>query len=235
MGESVNTLRHIKVFDAEEFSGKRVDVIGAGATGSRIALALAKLGITNIHVWDFDKIESHNIANQAYGLKDIGKPKVRALEELIYDQTGIRIEPHEEAATKDSDLGSYVFLLTDTMASRKEIWNGALKYKAHIDLVVETRMGISEGRVYSVVPSEPSEVKFYENTFCDDDEAEESMCGARTVVGSTAELVSGYAVWAFLRFYKHQIERDVDRPEVEMLFFANPAMTMTSSPKPVLV
>jgi len=235
MSDTVDTLRHIKVFDAEEFASKRVDVIGAGATGSRIALALAKLGITNLHVWDFDKIESHNIANQAYGLKDVGKPKVRALEELIHEQTGISIAPHEQAATKESALGAYVFLLTDTMASRKEIWKGALKYKAHVELVVETRMGISEGRVYSVVPSEPAEVSFYEKTFCDDDEAEESMCGARTVVGSTAELVSGYAVWAFLRYYKYNLERKEERPEVEMLFFASPAMTMTNSPKPVLV
>jgi len=48
------------------FNQKRVDIIGAGATGSHVVMLLAILGFTNIHVWDFDRVEAHNLANQSF-------------------------------------------------------------------------------------------------------------------------------------------------------------------------
>ena len=47
--------RHMELFNPEKFT-LPVHIIGAGATGSWLALSLAKLGITNITVWDFDVV-----------------------------------------------------------------------------------------------------------------------------------------------------------------------------------
>src|SRR5215813_5940026 len=93
---NVDITRHVEVFSRDAFGNKRIDVIGAGATGSRIVLSLAKLGLENIHVWDFDTVEGHNIANQAYGMGDIGKLKVDALHDLVKAQTGLSIHKHAE-------------------------------------------------------------------------------------------------------------------------------------------
>ena len=58
-----------------------VTIIGAGATGSFTALSLAKMGIRNITIYDFDTVEEHNLPNQFYRQCDLGKRKVEALRE----------------------------------------------------------------------------------------------------------------------------------------------------------
>ncbi|MBI4533898.1 MAG: ThiF family adenylyltransferase, partial [Candidatus Melainabacteria bacterium] len=146
----VDITRHIDVFSRDAFGNRRIDVIGAGATGSRIVLSLAKLGLDNIHVWDFDIVEAHNIANQVYGNADIGQLKVDALHDLVLAQTGLNIHKHAERVDGSQELGEIVFLLTDTMASRKEIWTKGIRYKMRTKLMIETRMGSDQGRVYTV-------------------------------------------------------------------------------------
>src|SRR6056297_1732350 len=121
MANQIEPLRHMSVFSPEQFGSKRIDIIGCGATGSRIALELAKLGVSNLHLWDFDKVESHNLANQAFELSHVGEKKVNALAEIIQRATGLEVVTHDEAVTGMTPLGNVVFLLTDTMASRKEI------------------------------------------------------------------------------------------------------------------
>ena len=78
----LNTLRHDDIFASEAFGQERVDVIGCGATGSKIIMLLAKLGVQNIHIWDKDVIESHNIPNQAFLISQIGMKKTDAIVEL---------------------------------------------------------------------------------------------------------------------------------------------------------
>src|SRR3989344_9586657 len=126
---SVDPLRHLSVFKPHAFGTRRVDVIGCGATGSRIVLSLAKLGVENIHAWDFDTVEDHNLANQAFGLGDVGLLKVDALASLVQRGIGVAIQTHAEKVDGSQSLGEVVFLLTDTMASRKEIWDRGLKLK----------------------------------------------------------------------------------------------------------
>jgi hypothetical protein len=212
------------------FANKRIDIVGCGATGSQIAMLLAKLGVADLHLWDFDKIEAHNIANQIFGLPDIGRPKVEALADMIRTQTGLEPSVHNERVTGKTTLGNVVFLLTDTMASRKEIWDGAIRMRSDIDRMIETRMGSSEGRIYSISPFELSEVKYWESTLCDDEVATDSLCGTRVSVGPTAILVAGYAVWAFMRWFEWSncVDGKIEEPEVEMLFFAKDGLITTN-------
>jgi hypothetical protein len=196
----IDITRHIDVFSPDKFGKRRIDVIGAGATGSRIVLSLAKLGLDNIHVWDFDIVEAHNIANQAFGQSDIGRPKVEALRDLVKAQTGLDITIHNERVDGTQELGDVVFLLTDTMASRKEIWQKGIRYKKRTKLMLETRMGADTGRVYAVNPAKPNQVKGWEGTLYDDAVAEVSACGASITVGPTAEFLSGLAVWQLIRW-----------------------------------
>lgn len=222
---AVDALRHVKVFDPVIFGDRRVDVIGAGATGSRIAISLAKLGIVNLHVWDFDRIEAHNIANQAFGVGDIGKFKVDALADHIKALTGLDIVKHNEPATPESEFGSVVFMLTDTMKSRAEIWEGAIEYKHNVEVMIETRMGAYEGRIFTVRPNVPTECDFWRATLFKDEEATASLCGSAITVGPTAEMISGYAVWQFIRWWKHFNDGD-KMPENEVVKLITPKMTL---------
>jgi hypothetical protein len=218
MDNHCDPLRHQYIFDPINFGNQPITVIGAGATGSRIALSLAKLGVQNLTVYDFDIVESHNIANQAYGNNDIGKPKVQALAELIKLQTGLVINAMNERVTPLTVISGYVFLLVDSMETRKTLWDDIIKFKFNIPYMIETRMGIDQGRVYTINPTDVDNTDFWEKSWYPDGEAELSPCGSTISVGPTAELVSGFAVWQFINAYNYLNKPNKPKPVAELVF-----------------
>ena len=52
------------------------------------------MGFKDIEIIDFDTVELHNIPNQFYRMKDIGEPKVYALQEIIIDFTEVEVTPY---------------------------------------------------------------------------------------------------------------------------------------------
>lgn len=62
---------------------KRIAIVGLGAIGSMVAESLAHSGVSKIGLWDGDIIEPGNICRSIYNLADIGKSKVRAIENKI--------------------------------------------------------------------------------------------------------------------------------------------------------
>ncbi len=70
-------------------TGGSTAIIGLGATGSATALEIAKLGVKDITLYDYDQIEAHNICNQQlYGPSDIGHYKVVVAAQQIEALTG---------------------------------------------------------------------------------------------------------------------------------------------------
>lgn len=225
---ALDTSRHEAIFSRAAFGNRRIDVVGAGATGSRVVVELAKLGVENIHVWDFDHVEGHNIANQAYGMDDIGKLKVQALHDLIARQTGTSIVIHPERVDGSQDLGDVVFLMTDTMDSRKLIWKKAIRLKLRTKLMIEGRMGAQEGRIYTINPSRPAQIKGWEAASnYDNGDAEVSACGATISVGPTAGFLAMRAVWQFMRWADLERGNENDELEHEIIFFMRPAAIMS--------
>lgn len=194
----IDTSRHKELFDPHYFD-KPVTIIGAGATGSWLALALAKLGITDITVYDFDIVEEHNIANQKYGIPNIGFSKVTALQSDIKQDTQTMIKIHNTAFTNQR-LAGIVFLMVDTMSCRKEIWENSIKMKTAVDLLIEPRMGLDIGRIYNVNPCDTVHIKEYEETYYDDDVAEVSACGASKTVISTAYGITSWCTRQLINF-----------------------------------
>jgi molybdopterin/thiamine biosynthesis adenylyltransferase len=195
--------RHKEIFNPEKFTD-RVNVIGCGASGSWVVLMLAKLGITDIHVWDFDTIEAHNIPNQAFGIDAVGKHKVEAMELTCFEQAGIDITVHKERVSQDTKLSGVVFMLTDTMGSRNEIFKFALKNNLAVSLLIETRMGAESGRVYTINPNLLSHTKAYSSTLYTDEEATVSLCGIEQSLAPTAMMTASYAVWQLIKWSKNE-------------------------------
>lgn len=219
----INPLRHIKIFSPEKFTGE-ISIIGVGATGSKVALSLAKLGIEKIDTYDFDKVEEHNVPNQVFGEHQIGKLKVEALYETILQQTNSKIHIFNERVDGSQKLKSIVFLLTDTMSSRKQIWENSIKGKC--DLMIETRLDAEEGKVYTINPKNPIHVIKWEDTLCEDKEADPSQCNAEITVGPSSGIIAELAVWQFIKWWQKIQGGKVDL-ENEILIGVNPVALYT--------
>lgn len=199
MNANLDVRRHAELFDPHTFDTP-VTIIGAGATGSWLALSLAKLGITNITVWDYDIVEEHNIPNQAFGLEDIGDKKVGALHDMLKRDVGVEIKIKREAFTNQR-LSGIVFLMVDSMKARKEIFDNSIKMKSAVKLLVEPRMGLNEGRVYNVNPTDLNQIKRYEECWYSDEEAEVSACGTSQTVITTALGVSSWCCRQLINYH----------------------------------
>jgi glycerol-3-phosphate dehydrogenase len=205
---TLNVSRHYELFDPYKFDTP-VTIIGAGATGSFLALSLAKLGITDITVYDFDVVEEHNIPNQAFGLDDIGHAKVDALGQLIKNTTGSTINVKNEKFVSQRVAG-IVFLMVDSMEIRKSIWNNSIKMKSAVKLLIEPRMGLDCARVYNVDPMDMTQIKKYEETYYGDDVAEVSACGASKSVITTAMATASWCVRQLINFVnKEELDNEI--------------------------
>lgn len=211
----LETMRHMELFNNHKWNkqGTPVHIIGAGATGSWLALCLAKLGITDITVWDFDVVEEHNIANQAYRVDfeynnathtDVGYKKVDALGDVVYSMTGTKINEKDMKVTGDTRLSGIVFMMTDTMASRKEIYEKAIKFTTRTALLIEPRMGLDMGRVYCIDPNNLKQCERYEQTLYSDEEAAVSACGASQSVVTTAMNMASMCARQLINWFNGQ-------------------------------
>ena len=201
----MNTIRHMELFNNETFDTP-ITILGGGALGSWLALCLAKLGIEDITVYDFDVVEEHNIPNQAFDLHRVGEPKVTALQLMIDTSTGTWIKAKNERYNRQR-LNGIVFLMVDSMKERKRIWEESIKMKSSIKLLVEARMGLSMGRIYNVFPTDLEHIKKYEETLYGDENAEVSACGASMTVVTTAMTIASICARQLIN-YAGEVELD---------------------------
>lgn len=75
-------LRHTKAVQ-DKLSEASIAVCGLGGLGSAIAIALARTGVGQLHLIDFDRVDLSNLNRQQYAVCDIGRPKPEALKEEI--------------------------------------------------------------------------------------------------------------------------------------------------------
>lgn len=64
-------------------SEKHVAIVGLGSFGSQIAIELAKAGVGEFSLFDYDRVELHNLARHTCTIKDLGRLKIDAIEEAI--------------------------------------------------------------------------------------------------------------------------------------------------------
>ena len=91
MQELISREQLDQAFDArfpEEMQTKlrnaRVAVAGLGGLGSNIAVMLARSGIGELLLVDFDTVDVTNLNRQMYLIPQLGKPKAEALPEILY-------------------------------------------------------------------------------------------------------------------------------------------------------
>lgn len=67
----------------KKLKGSKVAVAGLGGLGSNIAAGLARMGVGNLFLVDFDIVEPSNLNRQSYYIKHIGMAKTDAVKEQL--------------------------------------------------------------------------------------------------------------------------------------------------------
>jgi molybdopterin/thiamine biosynthesis adenylyltransferase len=169
-------------------------IIGAGGIGSSAMIALAKMGLDHITVYDDDTLEAHNIGNQflPFRIPDeisfnfLGRKKVWALHHLLRtllpeDNTFTHEMVQEHFIPGLSGYGYLTICTVDSMKTRKELWNGA-KASGKVVWYIDGRMGAQTLRIYVVNVMDQKSVEHYEASLYSDEDAEEAPCTERGIV-----------------------------------------------------
>jgi hypothetical protein len=178
-----------------------INVVGAGSLGSFTVQILTKMQPSlscPIAVWDFDRVEQHNVNNQIYSAGYKGRLKVRALSSIIYELGGPNIITLPFAVDKDSDLRGVVVVAVDSMAARKIIFD-LCRFDYSVDYLIEARMGGHLGRIFALDPKNPIAITRYEQSLHGDDNIANPVCTTNEtlpalwmVSASIARLVLSY-------------------------------------------
>lgn len=204
--ENVDLWRQLGFFSPSDLK-KPIHVVGAGATGSHIVATLAGMGISNIIAYDFDVVENHNIPNQIFFIEDVGKPKVVALQQHVKRKMGFDIEIRNEKVEKIEGLSGYLFLCTDNMDTQKNIMLSSARLNRNVDGVIETRMGINQGRVYFFDPNNKTHLKRWADEWYSNEMAAASPCNL-VAISATVQLIAATAAGRVI--LKHRVKKDGD-------------------------
>ena len=215
--------------DAPWFPKEETNVIvgGAGGIGSWLTLMLSRAGFYPV-VYDFDRLEGHNLAGQLYTKEDaeIGALKVDALKGLCKHFADIDITVMAEKYTKESMSHNYVFSAFDNMQARKDMfaaWKEYVKewgeFKSVADathipdislsepIFIDGRLTAEQMQIFCVTPDKIEE---YEKHLFDDTEVQDAPCTMKQTSHSAA-MIASHMVGFFTNHMTNNAVKDKDR------------------------
>ena len=204
----MNLNKHFEFFDPTKVT-EEIHIIGCGAIGSTIAEMLTRLGFAKLYLYDFDKVSDHNITNQMFRMKDIGRPKVEALAEILKDiNPDIQLELHNEGWNEYSRVTGIVFLAVDSIEVRKEIVD-TYKFNKDIKFVSDCRMRLTDAQYYAADWNNDKEItRLYNSMDFTSEEAKESTpvsaCGTTLSVTPTVRTIVSLAISNLINFLNKQ-------------------------------
>lgn len=200
----LNKSKLLEFFDASKIT-KPIHIVGCGAIGSHVGEMLARMGCTNIHLWDFDRVEPHNITNQMFNQEDIGQTKIHATaEKLIAINSELKstLIMHHNGWDKDI-LNGYVFLCVDNIELRQEIVKTNMMNPNCIAFF-DFRMRLTDAQHYAAIRADSKQLdKLLGTMDFTHDEAKDatpkSACGTELNVIYTVKTIVSLGVSNFVR------------------------------------
>lgn len=206
----LNHAQQHKLLDPK--AARPVTLIGAGAVGSHVAVALAKMGVPRLVVWDDDDVSDHNLAMSAYRMKDFMRPKVEALREIVLEASGLEIAVRREKYVGQEPLEGAVVACVDTMEARQAVWK-AVRMDPAVDILVDTRTAAKLLWVFAVCPTDPDDVERYDpHVAYGTRQAAPHMCGEHGFM-PMSYLAAGHAVSALTSWWMSGI-KELHRKEL---------------------
>lgn len=195
-------------FFQPEKDDAKIHIVGCGSVGSTIAENLARCGVKNMVLWDFDTVEAHNIVNQMFRQQDVGKSKVEALKDILCD---INPEVVDTVELKPDGwqgklMSGYIFLCVDNIELRRQIVEKHMD-SPYVKAVFDFRTLLESAQHYA---ADWSDYKMKQDLlksmqFSHEEAAAEtpvSACGVTLGVATTVRLVCALGVNNYINFVK---------------------------------
>lgn len=210
--EETATVRSELLFPPHEFNPEAVVIGGLGAGGSHLAMALGKLGVSNMIGCDFDTVSLPNVGPSIYGPRHVGIKKAVACPAIVAEQTAVTMVAHECCMQDLPGFGRVAFICVDDMDARKEIlFEYCVPFSQRepaqrLLRVIEGRMSAETLTVHSVDPGNKEHVHEWLRYWFPQSEALPALpaCGARSVSADyTAGIVGRIMARMFVEWFAH--------------------------------
>jgi len=157
--ETYASLERNKFTMQERLRDSKVGLLGLGGVGSQVAFSLMGLGVRDLKVVDFDKVELSNLNRQIlYTEADIGKKKVGLALRRLHDYyPGASVTGVERMLTSPADIEEvigdrdFVFCAVDRPKMHIVRWVNDACVRAHVPFVgggIETQRSL----LYMIIP-----------------------------------------------------------------------------------
>lgn len=190
-----------------ERDDSRIHIVGCGSVGSTVAENLARCGVTKFTLWDFDTVEPHNLANQMFRQKDVNKPKVEALLDILKEINPDVVDDVElkPEGWKGKMMSGYIFLCVDNIDLRREIVEKHMD-SPYVKAMFDFRTRLEDAQHYAADWSDSKMKKDFLNSmnFSHDEAKEEtpvSACNVTLSVCPTVRIICAYGVSNFMNFW----------------------------------
>lgn len=176
-------------FGKEHIGTNKVIIGGSGGIGSWLTLMLSRAGFVPI-VYDFDRVEDHNLGGQLFSQKSVGKLKVEAIRGVVEDFSDGEIITYDSAYDEKSTTNRYVFSAFDNMKARKDMFESWYEnYKQDKNAIfIDGRLLMEQMEIFCVTP-ETAE-KYREEYLFEDNEVDEVACTLKQTSHSAAMIAS---------------------------------------------
>lgn len=204
---SISLVKSSDFFNPRTLGNETCHIIGCGSVGSTVAELLARLGIEKISLYDFDKVEAKNVANQMFFDRHIGKPKTDCVKEIICEINPAaekKVKTFSEGYEVTMPLNGYVFLCVDDIELRKKIVEKH-RYNVTIKAMFDFRTMLTSAQHYAANWRKDDSISRFLSTmqFTHDEAAKEnpiSACGIILGVAPTVRNIATYGVCNFINF-----------------------------------
>ena len=154
--------RNKGILEVNILESKRVMIIGLGSFGSQIAIELAKAGVGNFSLFDFDRVELHNLARHTCTIKDLGRLKTDAIYDAIVgknpyahvDKFPLNVNEDISLLNEEIAKSDIVICATDNNKSRFNI-SEALVKQQKIGIFGRAVTRAEGGDVFRYLPGGP--------------------------------------------------------------------------------
>ena len=192
--------KHLEFFNPTKIHDE-IHIIGLGAIGSHVAGMLTRIGVDEMHIYDFDHVSQHNIANQMFlqSEADSHMAKTMAIEYICKAiNPDIQLTIHDKGYMPGMKLSGYVFLAVDNIDLRRTIVEEHMSNPLILGMY-DFRMGLTDAQHYAADWQKPESTKAFLNSmqFTHEEAKAEmpvSACGSTLNVIPTVQAIVSFGI-----------------------------------------